>query len=141
MLAWCLCKKAIACVTYGATGPPGGEDVNTGGVTVDGSAVVGETGEGVVAVSGTDGEDGGLGSGGDVGGLLGLVTGSDGEEDTGGDDTGGGGVDGSRLAATERHVGNSTVGAAAGLDIAGYEVDTGNDTGVGSLYAISLGLM
>ena len=125
--------KGIRRATYGATVVPGGENGNTRGVTVDGRAVVGERSESVVAVGSTNGEDGGLGSGGNVGGSLGLVAGGDSKENTGGDDGGGGTVDGGGLAATERHVGNGTVGAAAGLRVVGYVVDAGNDTGVGAL--------
>lgn len=120
--------------TYCATGVPGGKNRNTRSVSVDGRAVVGERSESIAAVGGTNGEDGGLGSWRDVGGSLGLVTGSDSQENTGGNNTGSGSVHGSGLATTERHVGNSTVGAAAGLDITGNEVDAGNDTRVSALY-------
>lgn len=129
--------KGIGCATYGATVVPGGEDGDTGGVTVDGGAVVGEGSERITAVSGTDSEDRGLGSGGNVGCSLGLVTGSDGKENTGRDDGGGRAVDGGGLAASERHVGNGTVGAAAGLRVGGYEVDTSNDTRVSALCSVS----
>jgi hypothetical protein len=120
-------------VTYGCTVVPGGKDGNTRSITVDRCAVVGEGSESVRAVGSTNGEDGRLRSRRDVGSVLGLVTSGNSQEDTRRDDTSSGGVHGGGLAATKRHVGNGTVGAAAGLGIAGDEVDASNDTRVGTL--------
>jgi hypothetical protein len=113
-------------VTYGCTVVPGGKDGNTRSITVDRCAVVGEGSESVRAVGSTNCEDGRLRSRRDVGSVLGLVTSGNSQEDSGG-------VHGGGLAATKRHVGNGTVGAAAGLGIAGDEVDASNDTRVGTL--------
>jgi hypothetical protein len=120
--------------TYSATGQPGGKDVDTRSKNVDESAIVGERSQAVRAVSGTNGEDSGLRGGRGVASILGLVTSSNGHEDTSGNGVGGGRVDGSGAGSTEGHVGDSAVRAAAGLDIVGDEVDTGNDTGVGALH-------
>lgn len=118
--------------TYGTTVEPSGEDRDTGSEDVDDGAVVGEGSQAVRAVSGTNGEDSGLRGRRGVGSVYGRVTCGNSHEDTGADSVGSGRVDSSRAAATERHVGNSAVGAAAGPDIVGNKVDTSNDTRVGS---------
>lgn len=135
-------------VGAGGAADPGGEDVLAGSESIDDGAVVGEGSLSISAGGGTNGEGSGLGCGRRVGSVLVLVTGGDGKEETSGDSVGGGGVHGSRLAATERHVGNSAVGAAASLLVVGGEVDTGNDTRVGTgslgiedLDSIELGLL
>jgi hypothetical protein len=116
---------------------PGGQDGDTGGEDVDDGAVVGERSQSVRAVSGTDGEDSGLGSGRRTGSIGTIVTGGIGEENTGRDGIGGGGVDSGGFATSKRHGANSAIGAAAGLCVVGDVVDTSNDTRVGALNNIS----
>lgn len=70
-------------MTYSSTVLPGGKNVDTRSITIDDGAVVAEGSESIVDVSGSNSEDGGLGSRGGVGSVLGLVTGSDSEEDAG----------------------------------------------------------
>jgi hypothetical protein len=119
---------------YSATGQPGGQDVDTRSVNVNKGAVVGERGQAVRAVSGTNGEDSWLRGGRGVASILAIVTSSNGHEDTSGNRAGGSRVDRSGARATKGHVGDGAVGAATGSDIVGDEVDTGNDTGVGPLH-------
>lgn len=119
--------------TYGSRGGanPGAQDVGARGLDIDDGAVVGVAGLGVVLVGGTDGADRSLGSGRRVLGINVLVASSDSEEDTSIDKSGGGVVDRGGLAAAQRHVGDSAVGAAAVGNIIGNEVDASNDTGAG----------
>jgi hypothetical protein len=119
--------KIVSTHSSRSAADPGAEDRGTGGEDVNNGAVVGEAGPGVTRGSGTDSAGLGLGGGGVVGSVGVVVTGSDGQEDTGVDKGSGGAVDSGRLAATERHVGDGTVGAVAGLGVAGDEVDTSND--------------
>lgn len=126
--------------TYSATVQPGGEDGNTRGKDVNNSTVVGERGELVGAVGGTDGVDSGLGCGRGVASILSVVTSSNGHEDTSADSVGRSRVDGSRANAAKRHATNNAVGAAASLGVVGDEVDASNDTGVGTLHLVSKAL-
>lgn len=119
-------------VTYSAATDPGGENADTRGKDIDTRAVVGEGSQAVGAVSSANGEDGGLRGGRVVCSIAAIVTSSNSHENTSGDSVGGSGVDSSRFATTKRHVGNSAVGAAAGLSVVGDEVDTGNDARVGA---------
>ena len=82
----------------------------------------------VRAVGGTNSVDSGFRCRRGVGSILSLVTGSNSHEDTSGDSVGCSSVDSGRTGSTKRHVSNSTVGAAASLDIIGDVVDSGNDT-------------
>ena len=107
---------------------PGGQDAGAGGKDVDDGAVVGEGGAGVGAGGGADGAGKGLVGGGGVGGVGVVVTGGDGEEDAGVDDGASRRVDGGRGATTERHVGDSAVGAAAGLGVGDDSVHAGDDS-------------
>lgn len=132
----------------GAAADPGGEDRDTRSENVNDGAVVGERGDAVRAVSGANGEDSGLRSGRRVGSVTAVVTSGNSHEDTSGDSVGGSRVDGSGAAATKRHVGNGTLGAATGLDIVGNKVDTSNHTRVGAraigtkdLDSVELGLL
>ena len=131
-----------------ATVVPGGENGDTRSKDVNDGTVVGERSEAVRAVGGTDGVDCRLGCRRGVASISTIVTGSDGHEDTSADCVGRGSVDGSGARSTQRHVGNSTVGAAAGFGVVGDEVDTGNDTRVGArttgiedLDSVKLGLL
>ena len=65
-----------------------------------------------------------------------MLTGSDSQEDTSRDNAGGSGVHSGGLATTEGQVANSTVGAAAGLDVGSNKVDASNDTRVGTLVSL-----
>ena len=123
----------VGCVTYSTTVVPGGKNVNTRSVTVEDRAVVRKGSKIIINVSGTNSKDGGLSGGGVVGSILGLVTCGNSQEDASRDDASGGGVHGSGPAATKRQVSNSTVGAAAGPNVAGDVVDASNDTRVGTL--------
>jgi hypothetical protein len=111
---------------------PGGQNGHTRGVDVDGSSVVGERGDAVRAVGGTDGVSRGFGSGRVVGSIAAIVTSGNSHENTSSDSVGNGSVDSGGLGTSERHGANSTVGAAAGLSVVGDIVDTSNDTRVGS---------
>jgi hypothetical protein len=122
---------------YSATVQPSGKDVDTRSKNVNEGAVVGERSQAVSAVSCTDGEDSRLRGGRGVASILAIVTSSNGHEDTSGNRAGGSRVDRSGARATKGHVGDSAVGAAAGLDVVGDEIDTGNDTGVGALHLVS----
>jgi hypothetical protein len=119
--------------TYSSTGEPSRKNVDTRGEDIDEGAVVAEACELVSAVGSADSEGSRLRGGGVAGSVGTVVTSGNGHENSGRYHAGGGRVDSSGLAATERHVGNSTVGAAAGLDITSDEVDTGDDTRVGTL--------
>ena len=116
----------------GATVQPGGEDGDTRGVDVDKGAVVGERGNAVRAVSGTDSEGGNLRSRGVAGCISTVVTSGHSEEDAGSDSVGSGRVDSGGLGSSKRHAADSTVGTAAGLCVVGDVVDASNDTGVGT---------
>jgi hypothetical protein len=111
---------------------PGGQDSNTRGVDVNNASVVGERGDTVRAVGGTDGVSGGFGSGRVVASIASIVTSGNSHEDTSGDGVGNSSVDSGGLGTSERHGANSTVGAAAGFSVVGDVVDAGNDTRVGS---------
>lgn len=124
-------------ITYSAAANPGGKDRDTRGKDVDRCAEVGEGSQAVGAVGGTDGVDSGLRCGREVGSICGRVTSSNGKEDASRNSIGSSRVDSGGAAATKRHVGNGTVGAATGLSIGGNEVDTGNNTGVGTLDIVS----
>lgn len=137
LLLACETINSLLVVTYSAAANPGGKNADTRGKDIDGRAVVGERSKAVRAVSGANGESGGLRGGGVVGSITAIVTSSNSHEDTGSYSVGYSRVDGSRFATTKRHVGNSTVGAAAGLSIVSNEVDTGNDAGVGTLCMVS----
>lgn len=111
---------------------PRGQNVGAGGEDIDEGTEVGVRGKGVSRGGGTDSAGGGLGGGRVAGGVGSVVTGGDGQEDTGADHVGGGSVDGGRLGSTERHVGDDTVGAAAALGVGGDVVHARDDTRVGS---------
>lgn len=113
----------------GAAANPGGEDISTGGKDVNDAAVVGEAGAVVVAVSGTDGADRGLGSRGGVGSVAVVVTGSDGDKDTRALELGSGAVDGGGVATTEGHGSDDTTGAVAVAVVVGNKVHAGDDGG------------
>lgn len=111
---------------------PRGQNVGAGGEDVDEGTEVGVRGKSISRGGGTDSAGGGLRGGRVAGGVGTVVSGGDGQEDTGADHVGGGSVDGSGLGATERHVGDGTVGAAAGLGVGGDVVHARDDTRVGS---------
>lgn len=112
--------------TYGCGGSadPGGENADTRGEDVDDRSEVAERSHPVGGIGSTDSESSWLRSWGGVGGILSLVSSSDSQEETSRDGAGSGGVDGSGLGASERHVGNSALGAAASLLVVCCEVDT-----------------
>lgn len=114
----------------GAATGKGGEDVGARGKDVDKRAVVGEAGARVGGGGGTNGAGGRLGSRGVVGGVRVIVSGRDGEEDVVVDHGGGGAVESSRVATSQGHVGDDTIGAVPPAGVTGDEVDTGNDAGV-----------
>lgn len=118
--------------THGLTTGPGGENVATRSKDVDNAAVVGERGASVAGGGGTDSAGGGSRGGGVVVGIVVAVTSGDGEEDAASDEVLGSLVQGSGVATTEGHVDESTVGAAAASGITGDEVNTGDDTSVGT---------
>lgn len=99
------------------------------GKNVDDGAVVRVAGAGISGSGGADGTDGGLGGGRRVSGILVVVSGSDGQEDTGVDHGLGGAVDRGRSTTTEGHVGDRAGRARSGLDIGGDEVHASNDAG------------
>lgn len=109
---------------------PGGENVHTRGEDVEVRAVVGERSTSVVGVNGTDGASSGLGSWGDVAGILVLVTGGDGGEDS----SLGGGADGAvglrAVWASEGHGDDGAADTTAVLGVVDDPVDTGHDVGV-----------
>jgi hypothetical protein len=117
--------------TYRSSGAanPGAQDAAARGLDIDGRAVVGVAGLGIVPVGGADGADGRLGSGRVVRGVGVVVAGGDSQEDTGIDEGRSRVVDGSRVATAQGHVGDGTVGAVALGRIVDDEVDAGNDTG------------
>lgn len=111
---------------------PGGLDVGARGEDIDNGAVVGERGPGISVGGGAD-SDGGRSRGRRVVGSVGVVvTGSDGEGETSSDSGSNSVVDGSRVATTEGHVGNSLLGDALALSIGSSPLNTRDNTGVGS---------
>lgn len=111
------------------------ENRDTRSDDVNNSAKVRERGKFVRAVRGGNSEGSSLRSRGDVGGILSLITSSNGHEDTSGDSVGNSRVNGSGLGSAEGHAADNTSGAArASLGIVGDVVDTGDDTRVGTLY-------
>lgn len=112
------------------------ENVDTRSVDVKEVAVVGERGDTVVDVSGTDSAGGGSGGRGDSVDVLGAtervtVAGSDSKEETSADDASGSVVQGLGETTTERHVDNETAGAGAGAGagVGNDEVHTGDNAG------------
>lgn len=125
-------------IGVGAAAGDGGLDVNTGGEDVDEGSVVGEAGEAIAGVGGTDGAGlGGRGRG-EGGGIGGRVTGSDGEEEAGVGDGVSGIVDGLGEATAERHVHDNTVGAALAGSVGDDELHTGNDTSAEKMVSIEI---
>jgi hypothetical protein len=117
----------------GGAADPSRQNVDTRSETIDNGAVVGERSPGVVDVSSTDGEDGGLGCGRGGGSVGVAVTSGNSKEETSGDSRGSGGVNSGRLAAAEGHGANGTTSASStGLLVVGRVVNACNDTRVGS---------
>lgn len=121
-------------LTYSATVQPGGKDGDTRGNDVDNGAEVGERGECILAIRGTNSKCGGFRGRRDVGSILGFVSSGNSHEDTSSDSVSNSGVDSSGLGSTKGHATDNTRSASsASLGVVGDVVDTGNNTRVGAL--------
>ena len=87
-------------MTYRATVQPRGQDRNTRSKGIDDGTKIREGGQAIRTVSGANSEHSRLRGRRDIAGILSLVTGSDGHEDTGGDGVRSSGVESRRTCAT-----------------------------------------
>lgn len=121
------CLRRVS--TYSLTTNPGGFNVAAGGQDVDNLAEVGVRGEAVVLLRGTDRAGRGLGSRGRALGVNTLVTGSDGKEEAGIDNTSSSIVDGLGEATAKGHVDDDALRAVLLSSVLDGEVHTTDDTG------------
>lgn len=120
----------------GVAGDAGRDDTDTGGEDVEDGAIVGEGSNGPGAVNGSDGNGAGGRSGRGVGSIDTAIAGGDDGHDTTTRGVVDGGVEGRRVATTERHVDHGAVGAAPGDDIVGSPVEAVHDDGSGGRAAL-----
>lgn len=120
-------------VTHSSTIVPSGEDGNTRCENINQRTVVAERGLGVRAVSRTDGECSWLGCRRVVGSIPSIVTSGNSHEDASRYHASSSAVHCGGFATTKRHVGHSTIRAAASLGVASDKVDAGDNARVGAL--------
>lgn len=117
----------------GLSAGQGALDVDTRGKDIDGTAEVGEGGDLVSLVGGTDSASAGLRGGRAVGSVGSLVACSDSKEKAGLRDGGRGGVDTLREATAKRHVDDDAIRAVTLSRVLDDKLHTGNNTGAEKL--------